>query len=445
MNTPIFDFAKEYASSNSVRMHMPGHKGVDTKLGIEHMDITEFDGADNLWKPEGIIKESEANASRLFGAHTFYSTEGSSLSIRAMMFMVKKWAVMHDRTPFILAGRNAHKSFINAAAILDLKIDWLMPKDSDSFQSCSISGEDIDRYFEECERANQERPIAVYITTPDYLGNMLDVKSIANACHKNGAFLIVDNAHGAYLKFLQKSEHPIDLGADMCADSAHKTLPALTGAGYLHVSLRADNFFVENAKSSMELFATTSPSYLILESLDLTNAYLEGFSDKLRMLTVRVSELKDYLIERGYTLKGTELIKITIDAGEYGYTGDKLAEILARQDIYVEYHDEDYLVMMFTTSTSEADFARLTRAFTGIAKGEKIKKEGARLCKPMQRFTPAKALLLPTIEVAKEAAIGEVLGETAVSCPPCVPVYMMGEVIEDTSLLPDRVKVLKRI
>lgn len=249
MNTPIYDFAKEYAISNSIRMHMPGHKGKNSELGIEQLDITEFDGADNLWHPTGIIKESEANASALFGAHTFYSTEGSSLCIRAMLFMIKKWALINKVSPLILAGRNAHKTFINTIAILDLPVDWLMPKEQDSYQSCSITSHDIDVYFENCDKENLPRPVAVYITSPDYLGNMLDIKEIANACHKNGAFLIVDNAHGAYLKFLINSLHPIDMGADICCDSAHKTLPALTGAAYLHLNKNLDLFFIKNTKS----------------------------------------------------------------------------------------------------------------------------------------------------------------------------------------------------
>lgn len=444
MNTPIYDFALKYASSNAVRMHMPGHKGIDSNLGIEHLDITEFDGADNLWHPTGIIKESEANAGRLFGAHTFYSTEGSSLSIRAMLFMVKKWAHINNMEPLILAGRNAHKTFINTSAVLDLKIDWLMPKTFDSYQSCNVTSEDIDAYFEAVDAGAKERPVAVYITSPDYLGNMLDIRKIANSCHKNGALLLVDNAHGAYLKFLNESLHPIDLGADLCCDSAHKTLPSLTGAGYLHVNFKADSFFSENAKSSMELFATSSPSYLIMESLDLTNAYLEGFSEELSKLTKRVSNFKSYLVTLGYTLKGSEPIKITIDAKEYGYTGDKLAQNLIKQDIYVEYHDEDYLVMMFTTNTSDSDFARLTRAFTGIARRERLEKASIDLCKPVQVFEPSKALLLPTKRIPKAEASGQVLGETTVSCPPCVPVYMMGEVIDDTTLLPDYIRVIDK-
>ena len=110
MNTPIYDFAKKYAESGAVRAHMPGHKGIGN-LGVEALDITEITGADSLYEACGIIRESEENASRLFGAHTFYSTEGASLAIRSMLYLAFKHAKSKGLSPVIFAGRNAHKSF----------------------------------------------------------------------------------------------------------------------------------------------------------------------------------------------------------------------------------------------------------------------------------------------------------------------------------------------
>jgi len=129
MTTPIFDFIKKYSKSNMARFHMPGHKGKSTLLGIEAYDITEIDGADELYEAEGIIAESERNAGELFGADTFYSAEGSSLSIRAMLFLILKWARIHDREPFVLAARNVHKTFINASSILDIRTEWIFGRD----------------------------------------------------------------------------------------------------------------------------------------------------------------------------------------------------------------------------------------------------------------------------------------------------------------------------
>ena len=119
MNTPICDFVKKYADSQKLRLHMPGHKGQGF-LGVEPLDITEIVGADVLYKAEGIIKESEENAGKRFGSQrTFYSTEGSSLAIRAMLYLLKLfWD--GGQTPGVAAGRNAHKTFVTAAALLDL-------------------------------------------------------------------------------------------------------------------------------------------------------------------------------------------------------------------------------------------------------------------------------------------------------------------------------------
>ena len=150
MNTPICDFVKDYVSKDPVRLHMPGHKGsnggADSWIDqAVKYDITEIDGADYLSAPCGIIAESEENAGKLFGCHTLYSTEGSSLCIRAMMFLVRKYAKLKGHEPLVLAGRNAHASFVNAAALLDINVEWIMQKESDSYESCSITGEDVEK------------------------------------------------------------------------------------------------------------------------------------------------------------------------------------------------------------------------------------------------------------------------------------------------------------
>ena len=277
MNTPICDFVKEYANGGKVRMHMPGHKGA-ALLGTEPMDITEIEGADVLYDPHGIIRESEENASRLFGtARTVYSTEGSSLAIRAMLYLAMQAKKGSGRT-LVCATRNAHKAFVSAAALLDLDVCFMYSKKNESIVSCDIDADEVEEYILGCKST----PAAVYLTSPDYLGNRLDVKGIAEVCHRHGILLIVDNAHGAYLHFLENSEHPIDLGADICCDSAHKTLPVLTGGAYLHISKTAPRVLCERADSAMALFASTSPSYLILQSLDMANKYIsDGYTKKL--------------------------------------------------------------------------------------------------------------------------------------------------------------------
>ena len=170
---------------------MPGHKG-QSLLGMESWDITEIDGADDLFHPEGIIRESEENASRLFGCRTLYSTEGASLSIRAMLYLAHQHARHQGKSPKILAGRNAHRSFLSAAVLLDLDVVWLSPAKNESYLSCAPKAEEIEAIL-----SQPAAPTAVYLTSPDYLGGCADISAIAEVCHRYGAWLLVDNAHGA--------------------------------------------------------------------------------------------------------------------------------------------------------------------------------------------------------------------------------------------------------
>ncbi|MBQ9745753.1 MAG: amino acid decarboxylase, partial [Clostridia bacterium] len=255
MNTPICEFLEDYAKKGATRLHMPGHKGMGK---VEKYDLTEIDGADSLYEADGIIAESERNAGALFGAHTFYSAEGSSLAIRAMLYLTSLYAACRGQKPLVLAGRNAHKTFVSAVAMLGTEVEWLTGEGS--YLSCRVTAEAVRGYFARAERL----PTAVYLTSPDYLGNMADIAGVARVCRENGVLLLVDNAHGAYLRFLPEPMHPMELGAHMCSDSAHKTLPALTGCAYLHVAKDAPPVLAENAKNALALFGSTSPSYLLL-------------------------------------------------------------------------------------------------------------------------------------------------------------------------------------
>ena len=230
MTTPIVNFIQTYKARRPLRLHMPGHKGV-LLTGYEHDDITEVAGADSLYEAEGIIRESERNASLLFGCPTYYSTEGSSQCIRAMLYLV----MLHTKEqgidrPLILAGRNAHKTFLSAVGLLDLDVEWLYPENEAGYLACPVTPDGLTARLSQM-KAEGRLPSAVYLTSPDYLGNVADIAGIAEVCHGFGVLLVVDNAHGAYLRFLPESKHPMDLGADLCCDSAHKTLPVLTGGG----------------------------------------------------------------------------------------------------------------------------------------------------------------------------------------------------------------------
>lgn len=423
MNTPILDFLNAYREKKTVRLHMPGHKG-NIHLGAEPMDITEIRGADDLYHASGIIRESEKNATALFGsAETLYSTEGSSLCIRAMLLLIRKLAESRGETPRILAGRNAHKSFLSALALLDIEVEWLYSEEN-SLLSCAIDPTVLEK------RLSETKFTALYITSPDYLGNLADIETLSALCRKNGTLLAVDNAHGAYLKFLPTSRHPLDLGADICCDSAHKTLPVLTGGAYLHIGKGAPSLFAKEAKSALALFASTSPSYLTLASLDHANALLAStLPPALTETIARVEALKHTLTDKGYTFIGQEPMKLTISAKLYGYTGDALAVLLEEQNIVCEFCDPDFLVLMLSSETTENDLAYLERVLTALPQKEPIEEKPPKLPRPKMAMSPRTAMLSASEETPVEEAEGKILASPSVSCPPAIPILVSGEII----------------
>ena len=425
MNTPICDFVREYADRSPLRLHMPGHKGA----GEYALDVTEIDGADSLYEASGIIRESEQNAGRLFGADTFYSTEGSSLCIRAMLFLATVHAKEHGKRAHILAGRNAHKTFLSAAALLDFDLSWLTPRQQNGYLACPVTAEDAERAIK------KTNPTALYLTSPDYLGNRLDIKAIAKICKQYGILLLVDNAHGAYLKFLEPSQHPVDLGADLCCDSAHKTLPVLTGGAYLHISKDAPKSFGTEAKRALSLFGSTSPSYLILESLDAANRYLaDGYPQKLEAFSRALDACKARLAAHGYTLVGNEPLKLTLATKPYGYTGNELADGLAEKNIICEFSDPDYLVLMFTPEQGQTAIACVESALLGIDRKVPIQQAPPSSGTAEPVMSPREAMLAPSETVPTELAEGRVLASASVGCPPAVPIAICGERITNAAI-----------
>ena len=430
MNTPIYDFVKKYSDSKVARFHMPGHKG-KSLLGCENLDITEISGADVLYSPDGIIAQSENNASALFGTrHTFYSTEGSTLAIKAMLALIKQRSSGKKVT--VLAARNAHKAFIYACALLDIDVEWMYPEEYDHLCSCKITSEALLKSIESCDTL----PDAVYITSPDYLGLISDIAKLSQICHERKIPLLVDNAHGAYLAFTKPCAHPISLGADMCCDSAHKTLPVLTGGAYLHVSkeFAASEREVRNALS---IFASTSPSYLILQSLDLCNSYLsDGYTQRLAQHIEKLEDLRSRLLSIGFPSERSEPLKLVFSRKSCGYEGNFLASFLRENMIEPEFADRDTLVLMSTPENTENDLKALLKAFKSIKKSEATQVDVSPLTfeKPQKRLSLREAMLSASETVALSDAKGRICASPTVSCPPAIPIVMSGEEIGENAI-----------
>ena len=420
MKTPILDFLKQYNRKNFSRLHMPGHKGKKF-LGLEKYDITEINGADVLYSASGIIDRSEQNATKLFGtAHTYYSTEGSTLAIKAMLHL----ALINGNNNKILATRNAHSAFMHACAMLNIQVDWLYAKNQ-HFCSCLVTAQEIE------ENLQKNKLFAVYITSPDYLGNIADISGISKVCNKYDVPLLVDNAHGAYSAFTTPNFHPINLGATMCVDSAHKTLPVLTGGAYLHI---AQKKYCEHARNSLNLFASTSPSYLIMASLDMANAYLEQ-NKKIWDKTVdKINRLKLLLTNNGLSILSGEPLKMVINAKKIGYTGYEIADFLRKNKIEPEMADEDFTVLMFSPLNSKTDFKKVEKALLKLQIKQPIKQEFITFLPQKKAMTIAQATLYKTQTVKTDLAIGKIAGQTKIACPPAIPIIVSGEIISEQTV-----------
>ncbi|MBR4049691.1 MAG: aminotransferase class V-fold PLP-dependent enzyme [Clostridia bacterium] len=417
IGTPIVDFVEKYAKENKARFHMPGHKGVPF-LGLEPLDITEIDGADDLYHADGIILESEKNASSLFGtSRTVYSTGGSTQSIQAMLFTAFQRA---DKTenPFILAGRNAHKAFIYGVAKLGVDVEWLYPEENNGICSCSITAQKIDAVLASASK----KPFAVYITIPDYLGGMADIKGISEVCRKHKLPLLVDNAHGAYLAFCKENLHPISLGADMCCDSAHKTLPVLTGGSYLHCAKSDIYGFADKIKAATALFGSTSPSYLVMQSLDLCNRYIdEKIREDIAFAEGKVTEIREAMQAKGIDEISSEPLKITArypDAAYFRAVG-----------IEPEYADGEFVSFMASSFNSNEDFEKLIAAFENIPSYKAGVKQSLGFVKHERVMSIREAMFAESEMVGVDEAIGKICAAPTVSCPPAIPIAVSGEKI----------------
>ncbi len=406
MKTPICDFLEKYSAENRLRLHMPGHNGE-----FPH-DITEIHGADSLYESDssgGIINISEAYAASIFGAaKTCYSTCGSTLAIQTALALLKSRGCKT-----IAAPRFAHRSLVSAAALLHLNIKWLYP---DEFLSVNV------KYDEKA----LEGADALFITNIDYYGGTWK--------HINPKIpVIVDNAHGAYLRFVDKHIfgteylHPLEMGFPlMSAESAHKTLPVLTGGAYLHFTSGVD---FSRAKEMMAMFGTSSPSYQILESLDRFNGMIADNIQLVNHACEAVAELKEHLSQYGIPTRKSDHLRITINARECGYTGFEYAKQLRIAGIECEWADDTYIVLLFSAATTIEDIQRAEMGIMFIPMKTPLPPVQRPVVKPTADIPVYDAVFRRRKIIPLEQAGGSVCAEISAPCPPGIPLIMPGEII----------------
>ena len=313
--TPLYEALERQFQKKRLLLHMPGHKGQlpSPFEGCSPFDLTELPETGNLYGNGGPISLCEEQFEHICqSGATLLCAGGSTLCVQSMLSL---FCPVGSK---VLMGRNCHVSAVNTAALLNLSPVWLMPDQrAGSLSHGRVTPDAV-------EKALLQSPdvSAVYLTSPDYFGVMCDIGRISAVCRRHQKPLLVDNAHGAHLVFF--GLHPIELGADACCDSLHKTLPALTGAALLHLK---DRTLKEAAKHSMSIFGSSSPSYLIMLSADLLSGELAAQKEPFLKLAQRVEAIKA-LSEQKWGIDGLrDPVRISLS-----FAPDKLLDVKSLLD-----------------------------------------------------------------------------------------------------------------
>lgn len=418
-------------NGRSFPMHMPGHKR-QARTGYlrdlcAKLDITEIDGFDDLHNPHGIISEAQKNAASLWGAEeSAFLVGGSTLGILAGIYSHVK------RGDRVILARNCHKSVYHALELCGAVPEFIVPKTDKKTGIClSIDPRVV-------EKALAKFPDAklVILTSPTYEGVISNIKSIATAVHKHGIPLLVDEAHGSHLGFNSHfSGGAVRAGADIVVQSLHKTLPSLTQTAIVHMSGLCNKSALRRA---LGIFETSSPSYLLLASIDGCVNYVKthtaGFSkwaESLAYFERKAKSLKNLSIFRADGAFGIDPSKIVISTAACSINGFELMTILRdRYRIELEMASTSYAIAMTGMFDGRKSLGRLARALSRIDRKlspapEKVFKAATL---PERAFTVHEALEMESNAVSSDTAAGSVSAEYVWAYPPGVPIILPGEV-----------------
>lgn len=371
------EFLLEHASIDPVSFHMPGHKGsaIFKRYGYEEFlnnfvdcDVTEIPGADNLFQAEGIILETMEKYEKLYNVRRSYlQINGTSGGIIAAVLA----SVKPGRK--LIMARNCHKSVFNALALGNIQPVYLKPEYIDEY---GIMGEVSPEEVRKCIDENPEAD-AVILPSPNYYGICSDIKAIADIAHAAGKVLIVDQAHGAHLKFFHKygcgNDMPPaaeDCDADIVINSIHKTLASLTQSAVLNFNSDiVDRYVLEDKMQAIE---STSPSYVLMSFLDI-NADL--LMDHGKQAMEEWKSAIDFFYREAENIKGLKLMtipnmditKINLDMGALGIDGAELEKLLMKKGIFSELYTGDILMLMTGIGNTREHMERTLYALNEIA------------------------------------------------------------------------------
>jgi len=417
MSSPLFDALATHIAQNRERLYMPGHKGsLPCPLdGCAPFDVTELELTGCLYDGEGAPIETENRFAELYqSGAALLSAGGSTLCIQTML------SLFCPVGSTVIMDRNAHHSAVNACALLDLHPQWLLPDEpSGVLTPGRISPKAVETAIERCPNA-----AAVYITSPTYFGTLQDISAIAEVCRNNNKPLLVDNAHGAHLKFF-KGLHPIESGADCCCDSLHKTLPALTGGALLHLK---DKSLKNEARRRMKQFGSTSPSYLIMLSCDMTIPRWQELEKDFSALAEKLSALRERACKKGVLATDGSIFndpaRISLLFPEGGH--DTASKLLKNLKAEAEYISPRHMVLLPSPQTDLSVIEHIIDELPPLD----AKAGLASFSLPARVAEPREAALSPAETVDVKISLGRIAAAPIAPCPPGAALVMPGERID---------------
>ncbi len=447
--TPLFDAMVSLAESHKVSFHTPGHKsgkGISTRFRkfvgprIFSIDLTTLDEVDSLQNPTGVIKEAQELAARACGAdRSYFLVNGTTVGNHAMVASVTRPG---DR---VLIARNCHRSVLTGLIVSGAQPVFFQPAfDRDLKLTLNVT-------FDAAKQAIDANPDAttLLITSPNYYGLCADIEKIIPYAHEKGMTVLVDEAHGPHLKFNPKLPVcALEAGADLCVQSTHKIVGGMTQASMLHVKSRRVNPDV--VTNTLKLLQTTSPSYILMASLDLARMQMATEGKKLLDRTVKFAEDARSKINRidGLSCFGRDrakaagmsdmdVTKLTITVSDLGLSGYHVSHLLnTRYGIQVEMADPFHILVIVSIGDRQDDLNRLVEALRMIASETGL--QGALL--PLDRvhpprldnrflMTPREAFYSKTELLGLDQAAGRVSSEIVTVYPPGIPLLVPGEEI----------------
>jgi arginine/lysine/ornithine decarboxylase len=435
----IKDFLLEHAGLEPVSFHMPGHKGSaiyrengygDFLDNVMDCDITEIPGADNLFQTESIIAETMEKYRKLYNVEKSYLLVNGSSSglIAAILASV-------GRGGKLIMARNCHKSIFNALGLADIRPVYAYPEVLEEYGVLGgITATEVARCLAENSDAE-----AVIIPSPNYYGITSDISQIADVVHAAGKILIVDQAHGAHLKFFSKygvkgfPKAAEDQGADLVINSIHKTLASWTQSALLNVcSDRVDLLTLEDKLQTIE---SSSPSYPMMASLDINadlltekgESLMREWAENLDWFYSEVKKIPGVIVMEDDSLDHT---KINIDMSAYGIDGNEVEELLMEKGIFLELVTGNIIMCMGGIGNKRQDYERLLEGLKDIAVNhklaheEKMQQPPALTIKLDYAGVPRSKVIVPIDEAA-----GRVCASSLIPYPPGVPIACPGEVI----------------